>query len=125
MADLAKNEAGVFMTVLGSGANLSEKAMGVPLGVTRTIRDELFRATFAGVDWVEGVQQSSFKVLREMLQRMDKLSQEAVDGLDAVTGAVSRTIRGSGEAAGMMVSRTAASLTGTKEPSQAMPAASA
>ncbi len=145
MTELAKkNEAGVFMTMVSAGANLTEKAMGVPLGVARTIRDELFRATYAGVDWVEGINQSSFKVMgggvnwveginqssfkvvREMLQRIDKLSQEAVEGLESVTGAVSRVIRGSGEAASemvaqtaeaasKMVSRTASSLAGTKE----------
>ena len=81
----------------------------------RAIRDELFRATYTGVDWVEGINQSSFKVVREMVLRVDKLSQEAVDGLDSVTGAVSKVIRGSGEAASEMVSRTASSLAGAKE----------
>ena len=132
--------------MVSSGANLTEKAMGVPLGVARTIHDELFRASNAGMDWVEGINQSwfkamgagvdwaaginqsSFKVVREMLQRIDKLSLEAVESLESVTGAVTRVIRGSGEAASEMVaqtaqaasavvSRTAASLTGAKEPS--------
>jgi len=110
-------EQGVLMTTVTFGANLTEKAMGVPLGAARAVRDEVFRATFAAVDWVEGVNQSSFKIVREMLKRVDALSKEAVDGLDAMAGSMARVVRGSGEAAGEMVSKTAASLTGTKEPS--------
>ena len=88
---------GVVKTTVTWGANLTEKAIGVPLGVARTVRDEVFRAASAGVDWAEGVNQASFKVVREMLQRMDKLSKEAVDGLESAAGAASRVIRGSGQ----------------------------
>jgi hypothetical protein len=109
-------EQGVLMTTMAWGANLTETAMAIPVGGARALRDEVFRATFAGVDWVEGMNQSAFKVLRETLKRVDKLSQEGVNGLDAVTGAIARVIRGSGEAAGEMVSRTAATLAGTNEP---------
>jgi hypothetical protein len=87
---------GVLMTTMTWGANLTETAMAIPVSTVRTIRDEVLRVTFAGVDWAEGVNQSAFKVLREMLKRVDRLSQEGVDGFDAVTGAISRVIRGSG-----------------------------
>ena len=110
-------EQGVLMATMTCGANLTEKAMAVPLGAARAIRDEVFRATSAGVDFVEGINQSSFKIVREMLKRVDRLSLEAVDGLDSVAASVSRVIRGSSEAAGEMVSRTAASLAGMNEPS--------
>ncbi len=106
----------VLMTTVKHGANLTEHVMGVPLGAARVIRDEAFRVTFAGVDWIEAINQSSFKIVRETLKRLEKLSQVAVDGLDAMATSVSRVVRGSGEAAGEMVSRTAASITGTNEP---------
>ncbi|HTP28782.1 MAG TPA: hypothetical protein VMK12_24370 [Anaeromyxobacteraceae bacterium] len=108
-------EQGVLMTTVVWGANLTEKAIGVPLGAVRAIRDEAFHATFAGVDFAEAVSLSSFKILRETLQRVDKLSQEMVDGLDLVAASVTRVIRGSGEAAGEMVLKTTASITGTRE----------
>ncbi len=110
-------EQNMFMTTMTWGANLTEKALGVPLGAVRTIREEMFRATFAGIDWMEGINHSYFKVVRETFKRMDHLSQEAVDGLDSVAGSFSRIVRGSGEAAGEMVSRTAASLAGMNETS--------
>ncbi len=107
-------EAGVLMTVVTSGADLTDKAVGGTFDVARTVRAELFRATSAGIDWVEGTQQSSFRIVREAVMRVDKLSQGMVEGLEAVAMAVSRAIRGSGEAAGEMVSRTAESLVGKK-----------
>jgi hypothetical protein len=111
-------EQGVVMTTVTWGANLTEKSIAVPLGAAKAARDEVFRATFSGVDWLEGITQSSFKIVREVLKRVDKLSQEVVDGLELVAGSVSRVIRGSSEAAGEMVSRTATTLTATNEPSQ-------
>ena len=106
---------GVVKTTVTWGADLTEKAMGVPLGVARTIRDEMFRAASAGVDWAEGINQSSFKVVREMLQRMDKLSKEAVDGLESLASTASRVIRGSGE--GEVVPKAAAAEAETQESS--------
>ncbi len=108
-------EQNVFMTAMTYGANLTEKAVGVPLVTSRAIRDEVFRATFAYIDWLEGLNQAPFKVAREMLKGVDKLSQETLDSLNAMAGSVVRVLRGSGEAAGEMVSKTAASLT-EKEP---------
>jgi hypothetical protein len=75
-------------------------------------RGELFRASGAGIDWIETVQQSAFKIVREAVLRVDGLSQEAVDGVESVSMAVMRTVRGSSEAIGDVVSRTAESLAG-------------
>jgi len=150
MANPRKNVADVLTTMVSSGTNLTDKMMGVPLSVARMTREELFRVAYAGVEWMEGINQScfkvvngavnwmegmnqsSFKVVRELLQRIDKLSQEAVEGLEAVTDAFSDIIKGSGEAARDMVlriveavseivSRTATSLTGTRERSPTVP----
>ena len=105
-------EAGVVMAVVTSGSNLTEKAIGGGLHVVKTVRGELFRATSAGIDWIETVQHSAFKVVREAVLRADGLSQEAVGGVESVAMAITRTIRGSGEAVGDVVSRTAESLVG-------------
>jgi hypothetical protein len=119
MADLAKSGAGVFVAMVSMGTNLTEKAMGIPLGLVKTVRDEVFRATYAGVDFIEGLNQSSFKVVRDVLQRVDKLSQEAVTGLESVTGSVTKVIRGSGDVASEFVSQTAMPRESTKESSRA------
>jgi len=123
MAELVKSGAGVFVAMVSSGTKLTERAMGIPLGVIRTVRDEAFRATYAGVDWIEGVNQSSFRVAREVLQRIDKLTQEAVTGLETVTGSLTNVIRGSGEAASEMIMESTVPLAGGKEPSKAATAA--
>ncbi len=105
------------MAAVTWSANLTEKAMGVPLGVARTIREEVFRAGYAGVDWVERLSHSSFKVVREALERTDKASRGAVEGLESVAGAILKVIRGSGETVGETGSSTAAPPPGTEETS--------
>jgi hypothetical protein len=110
-------EGGVLhVTAVDWAANVLEKSLGIPLGAGRLIRDEVFRATYAGIEWVEAINQSSFKVAREVVKRSDKLSLEAIDGFELVLNALSRIVRGSGEAAGEMVAKTAASVIGKKEP---------
>jgi hypothetical protein len=95
-------------------ANLAEKALGVPVFVVRISRDELFRAAYTGIDWLEGINQSSFKVARETVRQIDQLSRQAVGDVESLVGAFAKAIRGSGEAAGDMVSKTAVSLMGAK-----------
>jgi hypothetical protein len=105
-------EAGVIMTVVASGSNLGEKAILGGFGVVKMVRGELFRASGAGIDWIETVQQSAFKIVREAVLRVDGLSREAVDGVESVSMAVMMTVRGSSEAIGDVLSRTAESLAG-------------
>jgi len=80
------------MTAVTRSAKLAEQAMAVPVGVTRTIRDEVFRVTFAGVDRVEEFNRSTLKVARDVLERADKLSQDAVRGLESAVGSLSKAI---------------------------------
>jgi hypothetical protein len=116
MAVMATNGVGVFMTLISSGANLTEKAVAVPLGFIKTVRDEVFGTASASVDWVEGLSQSSFRIAREILNRVDHLSLAAVEGLDSVVDSFTRAVRESGVATGEMVSKTAASLAQASEP---------
>ena len=83
---------GVLMTAVTRSAKLAEQAMAVPVGVTRTIRDEVFRVTFAGVDRVEEFNRSTLKVARDVLERADKLSLDAVRGLESAVGSLSKAI---------------------------------
>jgi hypothetical protein len=92
------------------------KAAGIPLGAGRLVREEVFRATYAGIEWAEAINQSSFKIVRDVVKRSDKLSLEAIDGLEIVLNALTRIFRGSSEAAGEMVAKTAATFIGKKEP---------
>jgi hypothetical protein len=94
--------------------NLLEKALALPVGVARMSRDEVFRAVYAGIDWVEGLNQSSFKIVREAVRQVDQLSRLAMDDVDSLVGTFAKAVRGSGETAGELVSKTAVSLMGAK-----------
>jgi hypothetical protein len=102
-------------TVVGWAADLLQRSIALPVGVGRLIREEVIRAAYGAIDWLEGTSQSSFKVAREAVRQIDQLSREAVDGVEPIIDALAKSIRGSGEAAGEVVSRTAVSLMGAKQ----------
>ncbi len=107
-------EAGIHGKGVVWTANLAEKAVAIPLGMGRVARGEMFRAAYAGVDWLESVNQAQFKVLRELVHRVDLLTLEVVEALESVATAGTGVVRDAGHAAGEMVSRTAAALTPKK-----------
>ena len=84
---LTPSEGGVHTTAVAWGANLAEKALAIPIGVGRAARNEAFRAVYAGIDWVEGTNQAAFKIVRQLVQRLDELSLEFVEGLESVASA--------------------------------------
>ena len=102
------------MTVMTSSSNLVEKVLAGGFDVVKLVRGEVFRATGAGVDWVEAVQHAAFKIVREAIQRSDVLSRDAVEGIESVTSAVVRTVRGSTEALGDLACSTADMLVGKR-----------
>ena len=104
--------AGVLMTVVAVASDLTEQSLAGSLGIVRTLRGELFRAAHGAVDWVESLQQAPFKVVRAGLETADKLSSEAIGGVESIAMSVTRVIRGSGQAAGEMLSRTSESIVG-------------
>ena len=105
----------VVMTWAARGGKLAEKAMGVPLGAAREIRERVFRATFAGVDGLERLNESSLKVAREALQRADKVSQDAIRAVEAAVASVSAAFPDSSEKPGEAVSKAAPSLVEAEE----------
>ena len=107
-------EEGVIVAMVTSGSNLTEKAVEGSFDVVKAARGELFRATVTGIDWIETLQHSVFKIVREAVLRGDGVSLEAVAGAEWVTMAILKAIRGSGEAVGDVVSRTAESLAGKR-----------
>ncbi len=107
-----RKEEGVFMTMLNVGADLAEQGLMGSLGIARTLRGEVFHAALGAVEWVQAVEQLPFKVVRDSVQRADKLTLAGVDGAEAVALAFLRLVRGSGHAAGEIVTRTTESLVG-------------
>jgi hypothetical protein len=105
-------DAGVLMTVVSVASDLTEQGLKGSLGIVRTVRSEVFRATHGAVDWVESLQQVPFKVVRAAVETADKLSSDVIDGAESVAMSVTKVIRGSGQAAGEMVSRTTESIVG-------------
>ncbi len=85
-------ERGMLMTAVTRGAKLAEKALAIPLATARSVRDEVVRASFAGVDRLEDLNQSALKVARDVLGRLDKASQDAIGGVEAAVAALSKRV---------------------------------
>jgi hypothetical protein len=106
----AVNEAGVLTTLMDSGSSLMEKAVAGGLDVVKSVRGELFRAAGGGIDWLDALHHSAFKIGREALQRLDGLTLDAVQGAESLANATIRAVRVSGEAVGDVASTTVESL---------------
>jgi hypothetical protein len=109
----------MFTQAVTAGFDLTERALQSSLELLDVTRRGLFRATLAGIDWVEAVQPSPNKIVRELLGHLDKLSEEAIGALGGTVLAVARTARASGERAGELVASTTAPLVGVATPSKA------
>jgi hypothetical protein len=107
-------EAGVLVTIVTSSSNLIEKSAASGFDVVKMVRGELFRSAAAGIDWLEAMHHSAFKIVRETIRRLDVLSGDSVEGVESVTTAVICAIRGSSEAVGGLASTAAETLLGKR-----------
>ncbi len=115
---LRTSDDGVFMMGVNLGAEVVQGAVTGTFGVAKAARGEAFRLTNGWIEWAESVQTSTFKVIREVVTRLDEATRGTVDGIESVSLAFTGLARVSGEAAGEMISRTAASIIGKKHASQ-------
>jgi len=114
---LRTGEGGVVIQGVGVGADVVQGAVTGTFGVAKAIRGEAFRLTNGLVDFAESVPTSGFKIVRELVTRLDDVSRAAVDGVESVSLAVTGLLRVSGEAAADMIARTSATLAGKKDAS--------
>ncbi|HTT72414.1 MAG TPA: hypothetical protein VMG32_14405 [Anaeromyxobacteraceae bacterium] len=116
MTDVAvvHDKAAAITTAVTTGANLTEQAMLSALGIVRVAHGEVFHIAHGALGWLESVQAAPFKVVREVVGRSEKLTLDALNGVENVALSLSRTLRESGEAAGEVVSRTTEALVGKK-----------
>ena len=115
---LRASDDGLFMSGVNLGADVVQGAVTGTFGVAKAIRSEAFRLTNSWIEWAESVQTSTFKVMREIVTRLDDGTRGTVDGIESVSMGFTGLVRMSGEAAGEMISRTTASIIGKKHASQ-------
>lgn len=113
---VATGEAVKPYTTVARTAKLTEKVIAIPLGTARVASTEMFRTVYAGIDVVEAMSQSQFKVMRELVHRVENLNQELIEMVESLATVSTGKLREFGESAGAIVTRTAAVFTRKKEP---------
>ncbi len=102
-------------TTAARTAKLTEKVVAIPLGTARVASAEMFRTVYAGIDVVEAVNQAQFKVVRELVHRVENLNQELIEMVESLATVSTGKLRELGESAGTMVTKTAAVFTRKKD----------
>jgi hypothetical protein len=115
---LRASDDGVFMASVNLGTDALHGTVSGVLEVAKTVRGETFRLTNSAIEWVESVQGALFRVVRVAVNRADEVTRGGLDGVESVSSAFTHLVRGSGEAAGEVIARTAASIVGKKDAAQ-------
>ncbi len=112
--EIKKDDRGLLSVAASSAANLGEKAVTASFGMLRDARGEISQRTVGLIDWVDGAQQGSMRLLRTLNQRVDEVVNAFIDSGERVGLAVVRTVDTTGNGAAELMSRTASSLTSTR-----------
>jgi hypothetical protein len=92
------------------GAGLAGRAIGTTFGVLQDVRTEIAERVGATLDWLDGSQQGTLRLVRNIHRRVDVLSKETLDaGENALSGLVSG-LRTTSHEATRFASRTASVL---------------
>jgi hypothetical protein len=71
------------------GTGLVGRAIGTGFGILQDVRAEVAERITATIDWVDGSQQGTLRLVRTIHHRIDALSKEALEaGEHALTGVV-------------------------------------
>jgi len=92
------------------GTSLVTRAIGTGFGIVDDVRAEIAQRIDATIDWVDGSQQGSLRLLRSVHHRIDALSKQTIEtGELALTGVV-RGVHATSDEATRFASRAASVL---------------
>jgi hypothetical protein len=80
-------------TLVGQSWGLAERAALNYFALLKEVRGEVSQRVLATLDWIESLQHSGFKLLRETATRVDKVAADGVDAGEQMTIAVLGTSR--------------------------------
>jgi len=114
----ALEDQGVLAVSVESAAQAAEKTLLACFGIVRDVRGEMSQRAIGVVDWVEGAQQGMTRLARSIVQRTDEVTTAWIDANEQFALGVVRALRSTGHGATYFASRTAASLTSTRQDRQ-------
>jgi hypothetical protein len=111
----ALDDQGVLAVSVESMAQAAEKTLLAGFGIVRDVRGEVSQRVLGVVDWVEATQQGLTRLARSVVQRTDEVATAWIDANEQAALGVVRALRSTGHGATYFASRTAASLTSTRQ----------
>jgi prophage DNA circulation protein len=87
---------GLVTSWMNHSSELAEKAASTWYGFVRDVQDEIHQRISGTLGWVESSQQGVLKVLRNLNDRIDKLSQDAIGAAENLTAEAIHTARDTG-----------------------------
>jgi len=109
------DDQGVLAVSIESVASAAEKTLLACYGIVRDVRGEVSQRAIGVIDWIEGTQQGMTRLARSVVQRTDEVATAWIDANESFALGVVRALRSTGHGATFFASRTAASLTSTRQ----------
>src|SRR5262245_24158185 len=109
------DDQGVLAVSIESASQAAEKTLLACFGIVRDVRGELSQRALGLVDWIEGTQQGMTRLARSVVQRTDEVANAWIDANEQFALGIVRALRSTGHGASFFASRTAASLTSTRQ----------
>jgi hypothetical protein len=109
------DDQGVLAVSVESATQAAEKTLLACFGIVRDVRGEVSQRALGVVDWVEATQQGLTRLARSVVQRTDEVATAWIDANEQLALGVVRALRSTGHGATFFASRTAASLTSTRQ----------
>jgi hypothetical protein len=111
-----RQHAGLIAQWVALGTGLMGRAVGTSFGIMQDVRAEVAERIAATIDWVDGSQQGTLRLVRSIHRRLDTFSKESLEaGERALTGVVN-VARATSDEATRFASRAASVLVDTPAP---------
>jgi hypothetical protein len=95
---------------------LVSRAVGTSFGILQDVRAELAERIVATIDWVDGSQQGTLRLVRSIHRRVDAFSKEALEAGEHALSGVVRGVQATSDEATRFAARAANVLVETPAP---------
>jgi hypothetical protein len=105
-----RQHAGLIAQWVALGTGLMGRAVGTGFGILQDVRTELAERIAATIDWVDGSQQGTLRLVRSIHRRIDLFSKESLEASERALTGVVNGVRATSDEATRFASRAASVL---------------
>jgi hypothetical protein len=105
-----RQHAGLIAQWVALGTGLMGRAVGTGFGILQDVRAEVAERIAATIDWVDGSQQGTLRLVRSIHRRLDTFSKESLEASERALTGVVNGVRATSDEATRFASRAASVL---------------